>query len=483
MQEQELTRLVEKIRVEKCEGQRIEVKKASEGCPSRLYDTLSSFSNQNTGGVIVFGLDEEAGFAVTGVYDVQDLQHRVTQQCAEMEPVVRALFTSVEIDGKMVVSAEIPPVDVVHRPVFYRGRGRIGGAFVRVGDADERMTEFEIYSYEAYRNHSDDERRIVEDADLSLFDEKRVGDYVRAIKANRPHLAALISDDEMPEKMGIVKDGHPSVAGLMVFSACPQTVFPQLCVTAVVVPGERIGATGGDGVRFAENRQITGAIPEMLEEAVGFVARTTGRANTFTKDGKRVDRTEYPMLAVREAILNALIHRDYSRYTETCPVRVEIYPDRLEISNKGGLYGEAPIAALGRIDIGKRNPLIVDMLECLGKTENRNSGIAVMRAECEANNLPLPAFSVTHGEFKVVFRNRHPADEVAFNRHDAAASLLAFCEMPRTRDELAAFTGRTRSYTMAYLVKPLFDDGRLVRTNPGSPKDQDQRFVKAGAFP
>ena len=122
------------------------------------------------------------------------------------------------------------------------------------------------------------------------------------------------------------------------------------------------------------------------------------------------------------------------------------------------------------------------MLEGLGKTENRNSGIAVMRAECEANNLPLPAFSVTHGEFKVVFRNRHPADEVAFNRHDAAASLLAFCEMPRTRDELAAFTGRTRSYTMAYLVKPLLDDGRLVRTNPGSPKDQDQRFVKAGAF-
>ena len=481
MQEQELVRLVEKIRAEKCEGQRIEVKKAGEGCPSRLYDTLSSFSNQNTGGVIVFGLDEEAGFALTGVYDVQDIQHRVTQQCAEMEPVVRALFTSVEIDGKMVVSAEIPPVDVVHRPVFYRGRGRIGGAFVRVGDADERMTEFEIYSYEAYRNHSDDERRIVEGADLSLFDEKRVGDYVRALKANRPHLAAVVSDEEMPEKMGVVKGNHPSVAGLMVFSTCPQTVFPQLCVTAVVVAGESVGTTGGDGVRFAENRQITGAIPEMLEEAVGFVARTTGRANAFTKDGKRVDRTEYPMLAVREAILNALVHRDYSRYTETCPVRVEIYQNRLEISNKGGLYGEAPVSALGRIDIGKRNPLIVDILECLGKTENRNSGIAVMRAECESHNLPPPAFSVTHGEFKVVFRNRRPADEVVFDRHDAAASLLAFCEAPRTRDELAEFTGRTRSYTMAYLVRPLLDDGRLVRTNPGSPKDPDQRFVRAEA--
>ena len=477
MQEIELVKLVEKIKSERCEGQRIEVKKASDGCPSRLYDTLSSFSNQNSGGIIVFGLDEEAGFTVSGVYDVQDLQQRVTRQCGEMEPVVRALFTSVEIDGKMIVSAEIPPVDISERPTFYRGKGRMGGSFVRVGDADERMSEFEIYSYEAFRNHRHDERRIVDDADTSLFDERRIEEYIAAIKTNRPRFAALVPDSEIPAKMGILKDGHPSVAGLMIFSACPQAVFPQLCVTAVVVPGDRIGVVGEDGVRFLENRQITGAIPEMLDEAVGFVARNTARANVVTKDARRRDHTEYPMLAVREAILNALIHRDYSRYTENCPVRVEVYPDRIEISNKGGLYGEAPLSSLGNRDIGVRNPLIVDILESLGKTENRNSGIATMRTECEANGLPPPEFSVVHGEFRVVFRNRRPADEVLFDRHNVAASILAFCAVPRTRDEITRFTGRTRPYTMSYLVRPLLESGQLVRTNPGSPKDQEQKFV------
>ena len=135
-------------------------------------------------------------------------------------------------------------------------------------------------------------------------------------------------------------------------------VFPQLCVTAVVVPGDRIGSMNDDGVRFLENKQITGAIPEMVDEAVGFVARNTARANAFNKDARRRDRMEYPLLAVREAILNALIHRDYSRYTESTPVRIEIYPDRMEISNKGGLYGAAPLSSLGHADIGVRNPLI-----------------------------------------------------------------------------------------------------------------------------
>ena len=79
MLSEELTDLVKRICKQKYEEQTIEVKAAQGGCP-RLYDTLSSFSNQNTGGVIVFGLDEKQGFAPVGVYDVQDLQHRASDQ-------------------------------------------------------------------------------------------------------------------------------------------------------------------------------------------------------------------------------------------------------------------------------------------------------------------------------------------------------------------------------------------------------------------
>lgn len=97
MLEDELLQLVKKITFEKCEKQHIELKKAAGGAPSKLYDTLSSFSNQIGGGIILFGIDEEAGYDVVGVYDAQDLQKKIMEQSLQMEPVVRPLFTVAQI--------------------------------------------------------------------------------------------------------------------------------------------------------------------------------------------------------------------------------------------------------------------------------------------------------------------------------------------------------------------------------------------------
>ena len=112
MQSDDLRKLVGKIKRLQCEMQTVELKAANKGCPTRLYDTLSGFANQDEGGVIVFGIDESKGFDVVGVYDAQDLQKKVTEQCNQMSPSVRALFTVCEIDDKVVVSAEIPGIDV-----------------------------------------------------------------------------------------------------------------------------------------------------------------------------------------------------------------------------------------------------------------------------------------------------------------------------------------------------------------------------------
>lgn len=95
---EELITLIKQIQKDKCEGQTIEVKAAHGGCP-RLYETLSSFSNQNGGGIIVFGIDEKQDFCPVGVYNVQDLQHKAEEQCKQLDPVVRAVFTQCEIDG------------------------------------------------------------------------------------------------------------------------------------------------------------------------------------------------------------------------------------------------------------------------------------------------------------------------------------------------------------------------------------------------
>lgn len=474
MQAETLKKLINDVITKKAESQTIEIKSAEHGCPTRLFDTLSSFSNQDDGGIIIFGIDEKDNFAIKGVYDAQDLQKKVTEQCKQMEPAVRALFTMCEIGEKILVSAEIPGVDVSDRPVFYKGVGRIKGSYIRVGESDEPMSEYEIYSYEAFRKRIRDDIRIVEGAKIQLFDEKRMAEYLSRVKSERRNLADNVSDDEILELMGVTSDGTPTLAGLMTFSKYPQTYFPQLCITAVALPGTEMGETGTDGERFIDNKRITGAIPDMLEEAVEFV-RTNSRTKTIIDDnGKRVDKNEYPIKAVREAILNALVHRDYSIYTENTPIRIEMYRDRMEVTNSGGLYGKISIDALGKVHPETRNAALANMLELLNITENRYSGIPTMRREFLNAGLPAPNFSVIHGEFKVVMRNGY-----LNNSGSMEDSILDFCEIPRSRAELIEFTGKSRNYILKQLIAPLVECGKLKLTMPDKPKSSKQKYVKA----
>ena len=83
MQIDDLIELAKRVQAQQAEAQTVEVKAAHRGCPSKLRDTLSSFSNQNSGGILLFGLDENEHFAAVGVYDLQDLQKKVTEQCRD----------------------------------------------------------------------------------------------------------------------------------------------------------------------------------------------------------------------------------------------------------------------------------------------------------------------------------------------------------------------------------------------------------------
>lgn len=473
MQADELKKIVLRIKNMKTETQNIELKAATKGCPTRLFDTLSSFSNQDEGGVIIFGVDESDDYAIKGVYNPQDLQKKVTEQCKQMEPSVRALFTVCEINDKTIVSAEIPGVDISKRPVFYKGVGRIKGSYVRVGESDEPMSEYEIYSYEAFRNRTRDDIRVVEGASLKLINKERMNQYLEAVRNERKNLYDNVSESEILEFMGIAKDNALTLAGLMTFSMYPQAYFPQLCITAVSLPGTEQGEIGDDGERFIDNKRITGAISDMLEEAVEFV-RTNSRTKTIIDDnGHRVDKPEYPIKAVREAILNALVHRDYSVHTENVPIRIEMYRDRMEIINSGGLYGKISIDALGKVRPETRNAALANMLELLNITENRYSGIPTMRKEFANAGLPAPIFSVVHGEFKVVMKNG-----LFEKKGSKEESLLDFCSTPRTRAEIVAFVGKSKNHVMAHIVGPLVKENKLRMTIPDKPKSSNQKFVK-----
>lgn len=494
MQTEDLHKLVDKIQRLQCEMQTVELKSANKGCPTRLYDTLSSFANQDEGGIIIFGLDETKGFAVVGVYDAQDLQKRVTEQCNQMFPQVRALFTVCEFGDKLVVSAEIPGLDVAERPCFYRGAGRLRGAYIRVGDADEPMSEYEVYSYDAFRKRIRDDIREAQGARRSFFNEEKLAQFFQAVKKDRKHLAQHVSDEEILELMGVTVNGQPTLAGELCFSKYPQGAFPQLCVTAVALPGTKMGEPGLQGERFIDNERITGTIDEMVDEAVDFVNRNSRHSTIIDAKGRRADRDEYPLKAVREAVLNALVHRDYSIHSENVPVRLELYRDRLEIISSGGLYGKLTIDSLGKVRPDTRNSALANILELMRITENRYSGIPTIYHELKIAQLPPPVFAVRRGEFVVTFTSRvaqmydvpqtmptgvHEEQAVyAVETLTTEEKLLQFCSVPRSRQELIDFLGFSRYYTMSKLVQPLLDAQKLALTLPEKPKSSKQRYFK-----
>lgn len=463
----------------KAESQGVEVKAAHDGCPKRLYDTLSAFSNQDGGGIIVFGLDERQGFAVVGVYDIQDLQKKVTEQCNQMIPPVRAVFTVADINGVSICSAEIPSVDLSERPCYYSGVGRIKGSYVRVGDADLPMTDYEIYTYEAFRSHVHDDERVVERADLSMLNQKDVEEYVRKMSQERPGFARL-SIEQTYEMLAITRKGIPTLAAMLNFGLYPQGYYPQLAITAIAVPGKEIGDVNELSERFLDNKRIEGTLSEMLSEAIAFCRRNMKTRTVIDLEtGERIDRTEVPVEAIREVILNALIHRDYSHFTEGTPIQIDLFTDRIEIHSPGSLYGRMTVEDLGKARPDLRNPALATMSEFLLKTENRYSGIPTIRREMRKAGLPAPVFINGRNEFIVILYNRPVGDrEKLPDDGGKDRDLLAFCRIPRTRKEIADYLGiNTVFYVMQHYVQPLLSSGKLEMTLPDKPKSRNQKYV------
>lgn len=122
------------------------MKSAAKGCP-KLYDTLSSFANRSGGGIIIFGIDENKDYDVTGIYDADDLQKQVKNQCNDMMPKIRASFNLMKWDNnKYVLLVEIPEVMQEEKPCYYSGTGIQKGSYIRVADSDEHMNTYEIYN-------------------------------------------------------------------------------------------------------------------------------------------------------------------------------------------------------------------------------------------------------------------------------------------------------------------------------------------------
>jgi ATP-dependent DNA helicase RecG len=409
MTRDELRQLIADVQYHQRELASVEVKAARGGTPRRLYEPLSAFANQTGGGVLLFGLNESSDFAVVGVADVHRLQEEITHLASsEMEPILRPHFLVDEVDGETVMVAEIDEVPVVQKPCFYKPAGLPRGAYLRVGNTNRQMTEYEVFGYLSSRGQPTFDEEVIPNATLEALDSVLLDEYLARLRQARPSAGFLDgSREEVLARLHVVaQDGEtmrPTLAGLLMFGKYPQEFLPQLMITFVQYYGTIEEEKTPQGARFVDSRRFEGPIPEMIKQAETYVLGAMRKAVLI--DGVfRREIPEYPREALREALANAIAHRDYSSYVRGSYIQIRMFADRLEIQSPGGLFGNVTVENLEE-EHSTRNARFMRMMEDMHVVENRGSGIRAMLQATREANLEPPRFNDRRTSFLVTFRN------------------------------------------------------------------------------
>lgn len=298
--------------------------------------------------------------------------------------------------------AYIPETAPFQKPCYVKARGPYDGSFVRSGEGDRKLSRYEVDRLIEERQQPKHDIRVIENAEASELDPELVAGFLRRERAASPRVFAGLSDEDALLSMGVLgkssNDGlKPTLAGLMALGRHPQRHFPRANVTFAVFPGTSKEELAADGARFLDSRTIIGSVPVMVAETLACVRRNM-RVSSYVDGGSRRDVTEYPEVAVREAVANALMHRDYSPEGLGSQVQVNLYADHLEIVSPGGLYGTVTVDNIGQYGASSsRNQYLSRILESTPYpaeypesgyvVENKGTGFAQMQRALKARGM------------------------------------------------------------------------------------------------
>jgi ATP-dependent DNA helicase RecG len=319
MTREELRQLIADVQRRQSELDNVEVKAARGGTPRRLYEPLSAFANRTGGGVLLFGLDESKDFSIVGVDDVQRLQKEITNLAsAEMEPALRPHFLVDEIDGETVAAVEVEEISAAQKPSFYKQAGLPKGTYLHVGNTNRQMTEYEVFGYLSSRGQPTYDEELVPHAAIDALDGRLLDEYLGRLHEIRPGAGFLDGTrEEVLSRLHVVarddETVRPTLAGLLMFGKYPQEFLPQLMITFVQYYGTTPEEKTPQGARFADSRRFEGPVPEMITQEENYVLGAMRKAVLINGVFRR-ELPEYPLEALREALGNAVAHRDYSPY-------------------------------------------------------------------------------------------------------------------------------------------------------------------------
>ena len=402
----ELVELVSSLRRIGGEPTTVEAKSGAGGFPKSVRESLVAFAN-TSGGTVVIGVEEDTGFQVVDIDDIAAYRDQLVSLSRDaITPPLQIETEIIEFEGKQILVAHVPPSTADHRPVYVTSKGVSTGADIRTGDGDRRMTEAEIALVYSSRTQPTYDRESVEGATYADLDKPAV---LRTLERVRLGSAALRDSDDAVAlyRLGILAepalDSQPTLAGLLAYGAFPQQFFPQLMISVVVLASD----SDGDS-RFLDNVTVRGSLPEMVSEALAVVRRNLA-ARAVVVDAGRTDHLDYPLDAIREAVVNAVLHRDYSPTTRGTQIQVELSGEALVVRSPGGLFGALTEDDLGTIGISSsRNSVLANLLSdtYLPRSEqlvaeNRASGIPTMIERARARGLPRPVFDSSVTTFTV----------------------------------------------------------------------------------
>lgn len=409
---------VSRLRIARTDLHNVEAKSASSGLPPTVKESVAAFANTR-GGLLLLGLDEP-GFRPIDV-DADQLAGDLASVCAEeLRPPIVPDIDIVTIGGRRVVAALVDELPTVRKPCYLRRQGIDRGAYVRTRDGDRRLTAYEVHILVTGRGQPRDDVVVVEGAVRDHLAPGLIEALLRRVRSRRGPLLGDASDDEILRMMNVLVDGDPpgvSLAGLLALGRYPQQFLPQVNITFVVYPTTE-GEPLPDGTRFLDNESIDGPIPTMLAAAQAAILRNITRRAVVSGAG-RLDDWEYPEEVVRELVVNSLMHRDYHPLAHGSQVRIELYPDRLEVVNPGGLHGPVDRRKLTTEPVtSSRNSHIAKLLEDIevprtGRTvsENRGSGLVAVAASLRRAGMAPLQISDRIDSFRVVVRNRRLTPE------------------------------------------------------------------------
>ncbi|MEX1020982.1 MAG: ATP-binding protein [Litorilinea sp.] len=351
-----------------------------------IAETLAALANAN-GGLVVLGVTGK-GVPQADV-DPAALAETVAQAARLTDPpLVLPSPHAPDLEKGKVLAAEVP----AGLPHIFSVQGLF---LTRTAGRNRPLTTPELRRLLLERGDAGYEAQIVDGASMDDLDEKRIVRYLDQVSfaATEDIAQALIARGCLTQR----GDGElqPTVGGILLFGLNPQRFFRSAEIICVRYTGKDMG---DEFVR----QDIGGTLADQIRQAEAFVASNMRRGMKIT-GFTREETAEYPMPVVREAIVNAVAHRDYTVRGEG--VRILMFSDRMEIYSPGRLPGHVTLENL-KDERYSRNESIVAVLSDLGYIERLGYGIDRMITTMQETGLPEPIFAETAAGFQVTLYSR-----------------------------------------------------------------------------